>query len=77
MTLEARIIKIISKECGIINLDDIKPESRLQDLDVDSLEMVMISMMIETEFGCQLNDEAFGEIKTVQQVIDHVRGVVA
>jgi acyl carrier protein len=50
----------------------ISREATLEDLDVDSLDLVEIAQIVEDEFGVELEGEAVAELKTVGDVIDLV-----
>ena len=71
MTIEERVIKILSQQLGIDN-DIIHPEKTIQDLWADSLDYVEIVMAIEEEFGIEINDEEGEKLITVQNIIDLV-----
>lgn len=47
---------------------DLRPETRLvEDLDLDSLDVIELIMDIETEFGIEIDDQA---VETAQTVAD-------
>ncbi len=49
----------------------ITPEARLkEDLDIDSLAAVELSLELETEFDVQIEDEELEKLVTVQDIID-------
>lgn len=50
----------------------INPQSTLQDLGADSLDMVDIIMKIEEEFNIEINDEDAEKLCNVQDVINYV-----
>ena len=52
--------------------DDIKRESTLEDLDVDSLDLVELAQIVDDEFGIDLDGEDVKDLKTVGEVIDLV-----
>jgi acyl carrier protein len=66
-----KIISIIAEKLHI-EPAIIKPESTLQDLGADSLDMVDIIMKVEEEFGIEINDEDAEKIHNVQDVINYV-----
>ena len=72
--------KVISIIAGILNIneDKIVRESRFtEDLGTDSLYKVEIVMALETEFDCDIPDEAAGQIVTVEDVIKYIEKVQA
>ena len=49
----------------------ITPEARLkEDLEIDSLAAVELSLELETEFDVQIEDEELEKLVTVQDIID-------
>jgi acyl carrier protein len=52
--------------------DEIKRESTLEDLDVDSLDLVELAQIVDDEFGIDLDGEDVKDLKTVGEVIDLV-----
>lgn len=59
---------------------EISDEDTLEGLNLDSLDIVDLSIAVENEFGLTLTDEEFDdfyELKTVAAVIDFVQGKVA
>ena len=52
--------------------ENVKPDSRFEDLDIDSLDLVELSQVVEDEYGIEITDKDMDEIKTVQDVVDFV-----
>lgn len=64
-------IKKVLVEALNIDEDMIKPESKLkEDLDIDSLAAVELSLELETEFDVRIEDEELAKLVTVQDIID-------
>jgi acyl carrier protein len=64
-----RLMKLIQENLPDKDLSNAKPESRLiEDLGMDSIGMMMLSMSIEDEFGVTF--DAPVTFKTVQDVLD-------
>jgi acyl carrier protein len=76
MTIEtsetAQKIKSIIAEKLHVDAATINPQSTLQDLGADSLDMVDIVMKVEEEFGIEINDEDAEKLHNVQDVINYV-----
>ena len=66
-----KITSIVAEKLHI-DAAAINPQSTLQDLGADSLDMVDIVMKIEEEFGIEINDEAAESLHNVQDVINYV-----
>ena len=66
-------IKEIICNCVAVEPDDIKEDSKLlADLGLSSLDLVMVSVEIEREFGVQIPDRVFTSVKTVGDLIEYI-----
>ena len=64
--------KILAKQLRISE-DRIKPESRiLEDLGADSLNIMMLLMTIEEDYGIVIPDEELINFKTVGDVVSYL-----
>ncbi|MBQ6020555.1 MAG: acyl carrier protein [Clostridia bacterium] len=52
--------------------EEIKPETTLEDADIDSIDAVELAMNVESEFDIEIPDE---ELKKMRSVADLVRFV--
>ena len=60
-----------------VDKDKVVPEASFtEDLGADSLDVVELVMAFEQEFGIEISDDSAGKIKTVQDVINHISGLV-
>jgi len=67
-----RIQSIVEEQLSV-EPSKINPETDFQkDLGADSLDVVELIMAFEEEFDINVNDEAAGEIITVQQVLEYI-----
>lgn len=61
---------------GLVELgterDELTREATLEDLDVDSLDLVELAQIVEDEFGVELRGDDVKDVKTVGEVIDLV-----
>ena len=61
---------------GLVELgterDELSREATLEDLDVDSLDLVELAQIVEDEFGVELKGYDVKDVKTVGEVIDLV-----
>ncbi len=61
---------------GLVELgterDQLSLEASLEDLDVDSLDLVELAQIVEDEFGVELRGDDVKDVKTVGEVIDLV-----
>ena len=51
---------------------DVTREATFDDLDVDSLDLVVVAQIVEDEFGVELDGDSMKDVKTVGDVIDLV-----
>jgi len=73
MTLEDKVLNIISEQLGM-GTEEIRTEAQfMADLGADSLDIVELVMAMEDEFGISIPDDKIEEIKTVQDSIDYIR----
>jgi acyl carrier protein len=52
--------------------ENVKPDSRFEELDIDSLDLVELAQVIEDEYGIEVADADMDKIETVQDVVDFV-----
>ncbi|MDX6627112.1 MAG: acyl carrier protein [Solirubrobacterales bacterium] len=61
---------------GLVELgterDQLAREASLEDLDIDSLDLVELAQIVEDEFGVELRGDDVKDVKTVGEVIDLV-----
>ena len=61
---------------GLVELgterDELSREATLEDLDIDSLDLVELAQIVEDEYGVELKGDDVKDVKTVGEVIDLV-----
>jgi acyl carrier protein len=61
---------------GLVELgterDALSREATLEDLDVDSLDLVELAQIVEDDYGVQIKGEEMENIKTVGEAVDLV-----
>ena len=71
-----RIVKIL-KDSFEIEPSRITPAARLyDDLDIDSIDAVDLIVQLKPLLGGQLQPEAFKAVRTVQDVVDVLHGLI-
>jgi len=66
------VIKIVS---DYLEVDNVKPESHLVDeLGADNFDTIELIIKVEKELGVKISDEVGKNIKTVQDLINAVKG---
>lgn len=72
MSVEDKIIKIISEKLDV-DIDEVVPKASLvDDLGADSLDLVELVMTMEEEFDIEISDEEAEKLITVQDAIDYI-----
>lgn len=75
-TIESHVLAVVAEKFNS-RARCLTPSTHLRrDLNADSLEMVELVMLLESEFHVDIPDEDAQEIATVQQVIDYLRDEV-
>ena len=68
MEIQSKVIQIVS-EATKVEASSIKPETNfIDDLNLDSLDMVEMMMKMEEEFGVEIPEEKTEDLKTIQDV---------
>ena len=72
MSIEDRVIAIIVRELGV-EKDEISPEKAfIDDLGLDSLDVMTLAMAIEEDFDIEVPDDDVEGIRTIQDVFDYL-----
>ncbi len=67
--LSQDLLELVARE-GMVDISEIKPESRLEDLDIQSADFVMILMALEEEYGVYISvDNELSDVDTVQDLL--------
>lgn len=69
--IETKVKKLIHEQLDV-NLDEIKLETALGELSIDSLNTVEILLALEETFEIDIPDEVTETLKTVKDVVDYV-----
>ncbi|MFH1652700.1 MAG: acyl carrier protein [Pseudomonadota bacterium] len=67
--IKGKIIRIVASQLGLGEEDVQLGSSISVDLGADSLDIVELRLAIEEEFGLELDDDSFGEVDTVSDLI--------
>ncbi len=67
-----KVKEIIMEQLSINDPDAIAPETTLEDLGADSLDMVEVIMALEDEFDIQIKDEDLESLKCVSDLVDYI-----
>ena len=68
--ISQELLELVARE-GMVDVSDITPESRLEDLDIQSADFVMILMALEEEYGVYISvDNELTDVETVQDLLN-------
>ena len=79
MTKDEIFTTIVSTLHDVFEIEarQIRPESRLnEDLDIDSIDAVDLIVRLKPLVGKRLQPDAFRSVRTVQDVVDALHGLV-
>lgn len=69
-TLTQELLEMVAQE-GMIEVSEITPEKRLDELDIQSADFVMILMAIEEKYGAYISvDNELTDVVTVQDLLN-------
>lgn len=71
-SIEDRVRYIITKKLGV-DFNEVVNNARFEDLGVDSLNCVELTMELEAEFGISIPDEDALKIRTVGEAINYIQ----
>ena len=74
MTLEEKVIGIIMEQLDITREECVPEASFIDDLGADSLDLVELIMAMEETFNVQIADNELQQIRSIQNVLDFLRG---
>lgn len=72
MSVEEKVIGIVSDQLDTPKEDVATGSSFVDDLKADSLDIVELVMALEDEFDIKIPDEDYDKIKTVGDVISYI-----
>ena len=72
MSVEERVIEIVSEQMGVSKDQVTRETSFVNDLGADSLDTVELVMAFEENFGIEIPDEDAEKIATVKDAVDYI-----
>ncbi len=73
MTLEEKVIKLVTEQLDVTQEQCVPEASFIDDLGADSLDLVELIMEMEEVFGVEIADEELEKIRTIKDVIDFLQ----
>jgi acyl carrier protein len=71
-SVEQRVLRIVAR-AAMVPERSVTPETRLDELDMDSLEQIECALAVEESFQVELGDPQLWRFRTVRDVIDAVQ----
>lgn len=75
MDIFEKIKAIVADQLGV-DPASITAETRFEDLNADSLDVVEVIMALEDEFGIAIPDEAAEQIKNIGAAVDFINAAI-
>ncbi|MBO4948294.1 MAG: acyl carrier protein [Peptococcaceae bacterium] len=75
MDVFEKIKAIVADQLGV-DPASITAETRFEDLNADSLDVVEVIMALEDEFGIAIPDEAAEQIKNIGAAVDFINAAI-
>ena len=72
MSVEERVIEIVSEQMGVAKDQVTRDTSFVNDLGADSLDTVELVMAFEEEFGIEIPDEDAEKITRVKEAVEYI-----
>jgi len=72
MDIESKVISIIVRELGLEEAEITPEKDFIDDLGLDSLDVMTLAMAIEEEFDMEIPDDDVEGIRTVKDVYDYL-----
>lgn len=72
MSVEEKVIEIVSEQLGVPKEEVTRESSFVDDLKADSLDVVELVMEFEDEFSITIPDDDYEKIRTVGDAIDYI-----
>jgi acyl carrier protein len=72
MDFEGKVLEIISRASGVA-VNDIRPDAKLADLDMESLEKLECVLSLEDALHVEIKENDLWQLRTVQDIVDSVR----
>jgi len=72
MDIESKVISIIVRELGLEESEVTAEKDFIDDLGLDSLDVMTLAMAMEEEFDIEIPDDDVEGIRTVQDVFNYL-----
>ncbi len=73
MELQDKVIKLVSEATKVETSNITADTSFIDDLNLDSLDMVELMMKMEDEFGIEIPEDDTEKLKTIKDVVAYLK----
>jgi acyl carrier protein len=73
MELQAKVIKLVSDATKVDASNISNTTNFIDDLNLDSLDMVELMMKMEDEFGVEIPEEETDNLKSIDDVVSYLK----
>jgi acyl carrier protein len=73
--LHERVVEILADMAGV-SVDEVDPQDSFESLDLDSLDLVEMTLIIEDELGVEVDRDDFTGVTTIQDALDRLEATV-
>ncbi len=73
MELQDKVIKLVSEATKVETSNITADTSFVDDLNLDSLDMVELMMKMEDEFGIEIPEDDTEKLKTIKDVVSYLK----
>jgi acyl carrier protein len=71
--MEEKVIKLVCEATKIDSSNVSKDTNFIDDLNLDSLDMVELMMKMEDEFGVEIPEDEAENLKTINDVVEYLK----
>lgn len=75
LSIQDRVLKVIATSKRI-PIEDVRPDSSFESLNIDSLDRLNILFDLESEFEIEIDDEQAKQVTTIHQMVDGITQLV-
>jgi len=75
-TIEERVLRVIAKSQRI-SPEKVTIDSSFEEIGIDSMDSINILFDLESEFDIEIDDEKAKQIRTVREMVDGIKQLIA
>lgn len=75
LSIQDRVLKVIATSKRI-PVEDVRPDSSFESLNIDSLDRLNILFDLESEFDIEIDDEQAKQVRTIHEMVEGITQLV-